>query len=252
MLQGVRVITKADIAAHKESGPWRRLQDLASLIVTDAEESAKSKMHPLLGGGTRIMLALDHRISDDIDLFIRDPQWIGYLSPRLNDTFEQQIASYEEGATSLKLEVRKPGMEGEIDFIVGMSLLGLPEEHSELSLFQLEPVAEVLAKKLFYRGSFMTARDLFDWWSIEKQMPSDQLHLDMLSRLLQPKLAGIANALSGMRTSAEFKRKWDGIRAASKPDLDIAILWASGRLKDMQATSQPTPLSAYIPPRPLG
>ena len=53
----------------------------------------------------------------------------------------------DEDANSLKLRLK----DGEIDFIVAMSLLGLPAEHSGETGFALEPVAEVLAKKLFYR-----------------------------------------------------------------------------------------------------
>ncbi len=70
------------------------------------------------------MLALNHRISNDIDLFIRDPQWIGYLSPRLNANVEGLTCAYEETAVSLKLRFT----EGEIDFIVAAPLLQLPEE----------------------------------------------------------------------------------------------------------------------------
>lgn len=77
--------TMADIQHHKTAGAWRVLEKLAVEIVNDAAENAKSDFKPVLGGGTRLMLAMAHRISDDIDLFIRDPQWIGYLTPRLND-----------------------------------------------------------------------------------------------------------------------------------------------------------------------
>jgi hypothetical protein len=77
------------------------------------------------------MLALNHRISDDIDLFIRDPQWIGYLSPRLNERFENDITGYSENAVALKIRLLK----GEIDFIVGMSLLGMPDESAPETKF---------------------------------------------------------------------------------------------------------------------
>ncbi len=50
-------------------------------LVEDVSRTAGFALHPLLGGGTRLMLSLHHRLSDDIDLFIRDPQWIGYLTP---------------------------------------------------------------------------------------------------------------------------------------------------------------------------
>jgi hypothetical protein len=86
--------TQADIQQHFESGSWRYLANLAAQMVKDAEHHAKSTLEPHLGGGTRLMLALQHRISHDVDLFIRDPQWLGYLTPRLNDRFEHLIDAY--------------------------------------------------------------------------------------------------------------------------------------------------------------
>lgn len=132
--------TFEDIQAHRASGSWRALETLALQMVMDASRVAKSDFSPVLGGGTRLMLALGHRISDDINLFIRDPQWIGYLTPRLNDRFEHLIDAYDEGATSLKIKLPQR----EIDFIVSMSLLGLPHEQADGCLFALEPVSEVL------------------------------------------------------------------------------------------------------------
>jgi len=36
------------------------------------------------GGGTVLMLRLAHRQSKDIDLFVPDPQYLGYVNPRLS------------------------------------------------------------------------------------------------------------------------------------------------------------------------
>ncbi len=66
-------VSSADILAHKKSGSWRKLEQLALEMIADAAQHAGSAFTPQLGGGTRLMLALEHRISDDIDLFIRDP-----------------------------------------------------------------------------------------------------------------------------------------------------------------------------------
>ncbi len=145
-------VTTEAVAAYERDGSWRKLEQMALAMVTDAQQHAGAAFAPRLGGGTRLMLALEHRISHDIDLFIRDPQWIGYLTPRLNSRFETGLQSYDENAVSLKLKYA----EGEIDFTVGMSLLDLPAEQSGDSGFALEPVAEVLAKKLFYRGWALT------------------------------------------------------------------------------------------------
>lgn len=124
-------------------------------------------MRPVLGGGTRLMLALEHRMSDDIDLFIDSPQWLGYLTPRLTDVMPAQCEEYTEGAAFLKF--RFP--HGEIDFIVGLPLLGLPPESDPRCALPLEPAEEVLAKKLFYRGWALTPRDLLDWHAVGQAAP---------------------------------------------------------------------------------
>lgn len=218
--------TIADIKVHKASGPWRILEALAIEIVNDASKNAKSDFNPVLGGGTRLMLSMEHRISDDIDLFIRDPQWIGYLTPRLNDRFENVINDYDEGATSLKF--RFP--QGEIDFIVSMSLLGLPNEVSADCAFALEPVAEVLAKKLFYRGWALTPRDLFDWRMIETTLPPTVTHAPQIANLVAGRIDEIHAALTAMDNSAKAQLVWGGIRTPELPDFHESIQWAQARL----------------------
>jgi len=222
--------TLLDIQRHKASGAWRALERFAHEIVADAAKRAGSNFAPLLGGGTRLMLALEHRISDDIDLFIRDPQWIGYLSPRLNDRFEDKITGYDEGATSLKFKFP----EGEIDFIVSMSLLGLPAEHSDNCSFPLEPIAEVLAKKLFYRGWALTPRDLFDWQTIETKIPADLVHIAAIAQLVSGRLSQIDAALEAMLKSASAQIAWKSVRCAELPDLGDSVQWAKRRLDEFR------------------
>jgi hypothetical protein len=223
-------VSTADILAHKQNGSWRKLEQLALLMIADAAHHAGSPFAPQLGGGTRLMLALEHRISDDIDLFIRDPQWIGYLTPRLNDRFETGLKNYDENAVSLKLKYA----EGEIDFIVGMSLLGLPGETSPDTPLLLEPVAEVLSKKLFYRGWALTPRDLFDWWAIETRLPH-LLEPDKLGQLLKTKSAEIDHALDAISQSAAAKSAWQAIKAPAKPDIEVIAQWAKKQLHSYAA-----------------
>jgi len=222
------VTTTAEIQAHLSGGSWRVLEKLAMQMVSDAAAAAKCDFKPLLGGGTRLMLAMQHRISDDIDLFIRDPQWIGYLTPRLNDRFESLIDAYDEGATSLKIKVPQ----GEIDFIVSMSLLGMAPQQLAGCLFELEPVAEVLAKKLFYRGWALTPRDLFDWWCIETQLSPDQTHATQIAKLLAGRVGAIDAALTQMRGSPSAALVWQSIRAPALPNLQHTVDWARQRLQD--------------------
>jgi hypothetical protein len=220
-------ITESDVLRHRKEGTWRKLASIASIIIADAEKTATSSLHPVLGGGTRIMLALNHRISNDIDLFIHDPQWIGYLSPRLNSNVESLTSAYEESAVSLKLRFS----EGEIDFIVAAPLLQLPEESSPETSFPLEPLAEVLAKKLFHRGSQLAPRDLFDWWAIETKMPN-VVPKSKLGPLLKTRFDGISTALDAMRQSPRAAQVWDAVQAPHKPPIKDVVNWAVGQLAE--------------------
>ena len=224
--------TKQDINDHKLNGSWRKLERLASDMADDASLRAGSKLEPKLGGGTRLMLELEHRISHDIDLFIRDPQWIGYLSPRLNDSnnVHSAMTSYSETSGSLKLNFPT----GEIDFIVSMSLLGLPDEVSDETTFVLEPVAEVLAKKLFYRGWSLTPRDLFDWWAIETRRP-ELVPKNEMGVLIASKIDVIEASLDRLFTSDFSKQAWLAIQAPDKPSIEDVAQWGKSELQSYRS-----------------
>ncbi len=222
----MNTVSTEDILAHKQNGPWRKLEKLALMMIADASQHAGNTFAPQLGGGTRLMLTLEHRISDDIDLFIRDPQWIGYLTPRLNDRFEMGLKDYYENSSALKLKYA----EGEIDFIVGMSLLVLPGETSADTPLLLEPEAEVLAKKLFYRGWALTPRDLFDWWAIETRLPH-VVEPDKLGQLLKTKIGEIQRALDAISQSTAAKSAWAAIKAPAKPEIESIAQWGKAKLE---------------------
>ena len=106
------------------------------------------------------MLRHWHRVSKDIDIFVPDPQYLGFVSPRLSDAAEQVSADYVEGGGFVKL-IRP---EGEIDFVASPNLTAAPFEVWELlgREVRVETSAEIVAKKLWHRGDRATARDLFD------------------------------------------------------------------------------------------
>lgn len=226
-------IPPSEIEAHVGQGSWRVLEGYARVAVESAGAAANSVLRPALGGGTRLMLAMHHRISDDIDLFIRDPQWLGYLTPRLTDCLEERLTGYEEGQTALKLVFK----EGEVDFIVSMSLLGLPNERSPECYFDLEPVAEVLAKKLFYRGWALTPRDLFDWRAMERLVPPEALHAREIAGLLTGRFELIENALETLRKAPVHQARWAGIRTSDLPDFQESIAWAKERVQEFREIS---------------
>ena len=82
-----------------------------------------------------------HRISKDVDIFVPDPQYLGYVSPRLNDSAEELASSYLETAISVKLYFP----EGEIDFIASTPLTKVyclaehpdPKQQHYLSLYKM-------------------------------------------------------------------------------------------------------------------
>lgn len=223
------IISVDDIQLHKVKGPWRALESIAFEMVKDAEKAAKSSMTAALGGGTKLMLAMNHRISDDVDIFIPDPQWLGYLSPRLNDRFEHVVKDYDESAISLKMHLD----EGQIDFIVRTPLMGMPNTVSPDSVFVLEPVMEVLAKKLCHRGWSLTPRDLFDWYSIESNGLLSNEH--ELSQVLDGKFGEIDMALSAMSRSPGADLIWNAIRTHSLPNLQETVGWTKSRLTQLSA-----------------
>jgi hypothetical protein len=106
------------------------------------------------------MLRYRHRLSKDIDIFVPDPQYLGYVSPRLSDVAEGVSDQYVEGPGFIKL--LRP--EGEIDFVASPNLTAAPFEVWELlgREIKVETSAEIVAKKLWHRGDRATARDLFD------------------------------------------------------------------------------------------
>lgn len=227
-------VSAEEVDRQISEGSWRTLERRAVQTNKQAEKTANSQLNPALGGGTRLMLALKHRLSDDVDLFIQSPQWINYLTPRLNDAIEEHVSDYHEGTTSLKLSLR----EGEIDYIVSAPLMGLNNEKSELSHFELEPIAEVLAKKLFYRGHAITPRDLFDWRQIEMKVPPSELHIEKLVMVLGDKLNSIERALNALSNIESAKSiGWESIRTPFPLDFDESIAWGLSRIEKFKDLS---------------
>jgi predicted nucleotidyltransferase component of viral defense system len=148
---------------------WQTLLQRAFVLIDSTGASGKTLTNWSLGGGTVLMLRHHHRFSKDIDIFIPDPQYLGYLSPRLNGEAEALTSDYVEDERSLKL--RFP--EGEIDFIASAPLTEKPTILQALVGRQVavETSAEIVAKKLWHRGDLFTARDIFDVAMVAEEEP---------------------------------------------------------------------------------
>lgn len=114
------------------------------------------------GGGTAMMLQIDHRMSHDVDILLPDPQAIPFLDPQKHDfNFEIRPVDYKgDGTRLLKLGF---GF-GEIDFIVAPSLTSSPTTRAtvEGEVVLLETIPEIIAKKVYHRGDRIAPRDIFD------------------------------------------------------------------------------------------
>jgi hypothetical protein len=110
-----------------------------------------------------MMLQINHRESQDVDIFLSDPQFLPFLDPQKHDfQFEIRPTDHEGDGTSFqKLAFRDIG---EIDFIVGHAMTPSPTTQvtiqGETTL--LETIPEIIAKKIYYRGSSIKPRDIFD------------------------------------------------------------------------------------------
>ena len=171
------------------------------------------------------MTMYGHRFSKDIDIFLRDPQILGYLSPRLSVAAESLTDQYEEGGEWVKL--RLP--EGEIDFIgTGWLTVDPFTVGSFLGRsVNVETPAEILGKKVHHRADTFKARDLFDFATVyERDRPSIQA--------IQPILADNKSVLLDRieKHARALQEEYDALDLLnSKKSLDDCIRALSEALK---------------------
>ena len=107
---------------------WERLFRHALRLLDDLQEKSGTAPFWTFGGGTVLMLRYRHRMSKDIDIFVPDPQYLGYVNPRLSDLAESISPNYVEAAGYVKLVLPS----GEIDFVAAPNLTDAPFEEWEL------------------------------------------------------------------------------------------------------------------------
>ena len=176
-------------------GVWTELFPHALTLMAHLE----SQVHQpwwTFGGGTVLMLRIGHRQSKDIDLFVADPQCLGYLNPRLSDVAEQVSADYEENAEFIKFFLPS----GEIDIVVGTPLTDRPFDVVEYEGrdIKMETCAEIIAKKMWHRGNRAKARDLYDLCAVADAEPKA---IDLAAPFLGKHGAAF---LAQLRARAEF------------------------------------------------
>lgn len=150
---------------------WKGLLKTALAILDDIDADGVGAPEVAMGGGAVLMMRMRHRLSRDIDLFMRDAQWLARLTPRLNDRIAAIVRDYSEQANSIKLVLP----EGDIDFIVaGRVTEASADETLDFGghTIMLEATEEILAKKLYYRAGLLKPRDVFDLVAAARVFPS--------------------------------------------------------------------------------
>lgn len=148
---------------------WETLFQRALDLIDSVSEAGIVLQDWSFGGGTVLMRRHHHRFSKDIDIFVPDPQYLGYLTPRLNTRAESLTSNYIEQAGFLKLYFP----EGEIDFVASAPLSENPTVTETLlgREVQVETSTEIIAKKVWHRGQEFTARDIFDLAMVVEKEP---------------------------------------------------------------------------------
>lgn len=153
---------------------WPVLFDLAISILDHFERANGFMPDWSFGGGTALMLQIDHRESHDIDLFLGDPQALPFLNPDTQGiALERRPDSYaSDGSGVLKLAYLDLG---EIDFICAPHIAAAPTSASNVRgrIVALETPAEIIAKKVYFRGWNFQPRDMFDLAAVAERCGRD-------------------------------------------------------------------------------
>jgi hypothetical protein len=200
--------------AEERLKSWETLFRRALLLIDSVGDAGGILDEWTFGGGTVLMRRHRHRFSKDIDIFIGDPQCLGYLSPRLSNAVEAMTTHYIEQSGFVKLYFP----EGEIDFVVSGSLTQNPTRTEVLfgRPVAVETSTEIIAKKVWHRGAEFTARDIFDLAMVIENEPQA---LPTIRPILRDRraviLERIAHNHTGLREAfdaletIEYRRSFD-------------------------------------------
>jgi Nucleotidyl transferase AbiEii toxin, Type IV TA system len=151
-------------------GVWRSLFVHALALMREMRLRTRADATWTFGGGTVLMLRHAHRLSKDIDLFVPDPQYLGFVNPRLSDIAAGVCHDYVEAMEYIKLLLP----EGEIDIVASQNLTEQPWTLETImgEKVCVETDVEIVAKKMWHRGNRATARDLLDLCLVIQTDPS--------------------------------------------------------------------------------
>lgn len=164
MQKSLVMVSAADIPRT-----WETLFTKAMTVIAEIGKHGRADPFWTFGGGTVLMLRYGHRFSKDIDIFVPDPQSLGFVTPRLSDVAESLTTDYVETSGYVKLYLP----EGEIDIVAAPNLTtpGFVVETILGYEVRTETSVEIIAKKMWHRGDRITGRDIFDFALIVDREP---------------------------------------------------------------------------------
>ncbi|MGV8856332.1 MAG: hypothetical protein ACOH2L_17025 [Devosia sp.] len=166
------------IGANRRPSEWRQLFAIAIGLLDQLRDlTGAHDFTWSLGGGTAMMIQIGHLESHDIDIFLDDAQLLGFLDPSKGGlSLPANLADY--GGDGARFQKFAFGDLGEIDFILASALTDEPFRIRgvEDRPVKLEAIAEIIAKKIYHRGSQVQARDIFDLAAATRTHRTEVLH----------------------------------------------------------------------------
>lgn len=238
---------KADL---DRPGSWATLFASALDLMGHVERATRNPVWSF-GGGTVLMLRINHRQSKDIDLFVPDPQYLGFVNPRLSDAAEAITTEYTENAEFIKLLLPT----GEIDVVVGTPLTEHPFEMVEHRgrTVRVETNAEIVAKKMWHRGDRATARDLFDLCAVATADPAAiataapfmQRHGAAFLKQLAERRALVRSQFEAIDVLA-FRESFDDCVAMAHSIVGAALAITARQCQDFERVQQGTHIGPIL------
>jgi hypothetical protein len=216
------------VTAPAPKPDWARLFRVARALIHQVNARQSIIDRWTFGGGTAMMLQIEHRESRDVDIFLHDPQLLSYLDPAKHDfVFELQPTDYHgDGSRFLKIAFQDIG---EIDFIVATELTSQPtiKKTVEGEAALLETIPEIITKKIHHRGASLTARDIFDIAA------GAESHADPIIKALREYKADVAKTLETLeKLKPDFVKKAIS-QLAIKPKFQTIATTASERATEI-------------------
>jgi len=163
------------VTQSPKGSQWEALLCEAYRIIDHVNREHEILTSWTFGGGTAMMLQIEHRESHDIDLFIDDPQLLSYVTAVSDLAFDIGDPVYDGDGTG-HLKVAFDGI-GEIDFIVAGHVTDNYAQRRKIKgrEIALETISEIVAKKIRFRGANIQPRDVFDIAAARMPLPGSTI-----------------------------------------------------------------------------